>query len=390
MKRPTKIALYIPALETGGIERSLVNTANLLSESNHSVIVITSKFSDVVSTKLKDDIEVIDLQSDEQKASTPLLKWLFQDRSLKAINTIWMTRNVIRSYQPDVIIAFQSGTICALILNSLRTSRPKFVLRESNTPSLALRSNYFVILRIKKILKKWAYKNADQLIAISEGVARDMLANFSASPLKTRVIYNPTVNAELFTKKVDSLDDKSYRPDTTNFVAVGRLVYQKDHGTLLRAFREVVNRRSAHLTIIGDGEDRARLEKLVIDLKLGPYTTFLGAVKNAYPHIKTADIFVLSPRYEGLGNVFIEALALGTPVISTDCPSGPREILLDGEAGILTPVGDHSALAEAMMVYIDDEELRNKHLKFGLLNSIPRFTTEAARQSFDDLLVSLR
>jgi glycosyltransferase involved in cell wall biosynthesis len=384
----TKIALYIPALETGGIERSLINTANLLSELNHHVVLITYSFSDVVSTNIRGDIEVINLQKNRVTLTQTILAWFFLEKSVKALYTIWSAKNAIRTCKPDIIIAFQSGTILAFILRFLGDDRPKFVLRESNTPSLALRSHFIALKEIKVILKKWAYKRADRLIAISEGVAKDMRDNFAAEPSKICVIYNPTVSEHLLTYSRKQKNKELLKPDVVNLVSVGRLVYQKDQETLLRAFRELVDIRKAHLTIIGEGEDRAKLEKLAADLALVAHVTFLGKILDPYPVIRAADIFVLSPRFEGLGNVFIEALALGTPVISTDCPSGPREILMNGKAGLLAPVGDILALKNALLTYVDDTSLREEHLQYGALYSVPRFTTASVKRKFDNLLRS--
>jgi glycosyltransferase involved in cell wall biosynthesis len=378
----------MPALQTGGIERSLINTANLLCELNHHVVLITYSFSDVVSTNIRGDIEVINLQKTGVTRTRTVLAWFFLEKSVTALYTIWSAKKAIRTCKPDIIIAFQSGTILALILRLLGRDRPRFILRESNTPSLALRSHFIALKKIKTILKKWAYKRADRLIAISEGVASDMRDHFSAEPSKISVIYNPTVSDHLIAHSRRPKKKELLIPDVINLVSVGRLVYQKDQETLLRAFQKLVDVRKVHLTIIGEGEDRARLEKLTADLAIGTYVTFLGAILDPYPYIRAADIFVLSPRFEGLGNVFIEALALGTPVISTDCPSGPREILMNGKAGLLAPVGDILALKNALITYVDDLSLRDKHLQYGALYSVPRFTTASVKRNFDDLLSS--
>ena len=131
-------------------------------------------------------------------------------------------------------------------------------------------------------------------------------------------------------------------------VAAGRLVPQKDYPTMLRALKIIRQRHDARLMILGEGEQRPRLEGLVKELGLESYVSMPGIVKNPYAYMARADLFVMSSAWEALPTVLIEALALGAPVVSTDCVNGPREILQDGRYGALVPVGDVSALAEAV------------------------------------------
>jgi glycosyltransferase involved in cell wall biosynthesis len=129
----------------------------------------------------------------------------------------------------------------------------------------------------------------------------------------------------------------------------GRLTRQKDFATLLRAFALVLKRRPVRLLLLGDGPERKRLESLAAELGISAVVDFYGFVANPFPFIARSDLFVLSSAWEGFGNVLVEAMALGVPVVSTDCPSGPREILHDGTLGPLVAVADHTALAEAIL-----------------------------------------
>ena len=138
-------------------------------------------------------------------------------------------------------------------------------------------------------------------------------------------------------------------------LGVGRLTQAKDFPTLIRAFALVRKKRAARLMILGEGEERPKLEALVRELGLEREVTLPGFVDNPYKYMKRAAVFVLSSKWEGFGNVLVEAMALGTPVVSTDCPSGPAEILENGRWGRLVPVGDVYALAEAIIETLDEE-----------------------------------
>jgi glycosyltransferase involved in cell wall biosynthesis len=164
------------------------------------------------------------------------------------------------------------------------------------------------------------------------------------------VIYNPSVMAsEVLEKAKSPLDHPWFKPDQPPvLIAIGRLEQQKDYPTMIKAFAEVRQAQPARLLILGEGRDRISLEKLIKEYGLDQDVSLPGFVSNPYAYLSRADLFVLSSRWEGLPTVLIEALCCGTQVVSTDCPSGPREILKDGKYGRLTPVGDVGALAAAI------------------------------------------
>jgi glycosyltransferase involved in cell wall biosynthesis len=137
-------------------------------------------------------------------------------------------------------------------------------------------------------------------------------------------------------------------------MGVGRLTAQKDFSTLIRAFASLRTQRAARLMILGEGEERFQLEALVQELGLQADVALPGFIANPYKYLKWSTVFVLSSRWEGLGNVLIEAMAMGTSVVSTDCPNGPAEILESGRWGRLVPVGDVDALTKAMIATLDD------------------------------------
>jgi glycosyltransferase involved in cell wall biosynthesis len=213
-------------------------------------------------------------------------------------------------------------------------------------------------------------------VAVSAGVAEDLAQLVPAN--KTTVIYNPIIPANF-----QSMADEPIHlpwPERDGYsliLGVGRLEIQKDFPTLIEAFKRVSQNRSARLLILGDGTQRGHLEKQIERLELANLVALPGFVQNPYPYMQAADVFVLSSRHEGLSNTLVEAMATGTPVLSTDCPHSPREILEGGKYGILAPVGDPAALAEAILQTLDNPQspqlLMDRSMEFTAAKSAERY-----------------
>lgn len=190
-----------------------------------------------------------------------------------------------------------------------------------------------------------SYPFATQNVSVSKGAARDLETLGRLNEGAVQVIHNPVAAPRNAGAKAGWL-----RTTTHKILAVGSLRWQKDFPTLLRAFAHARNNGlDAELVILGEGPDRPRLEALIQKLGINDCARLLGYARNPGAYFEAADLFVLSSRSEGFGNVLVEALACGLPVIATDCPNGPREILQDGALGTLVPVGDTAALSQAML-----------------------------------------
>jgi glycosyltransferase involved in cell wall biosynthesis len=170
---------------------------------------------------------------------------------------------------------------------------------------------------------------------------------------------------------------------------VGRFVAQKRIDRLIQAFAAAVHRGlDANLILLGQGPLQHKLQRLADELGIKSRVFFAGFQPNPYPYIKAASALVMSSDYEGFGMVLLEAMALGTPVISTDCPSGPREILQDGRNGILTPVGDNEGMANAIVTLLREAALRRSYVNNGL-ERVEEFNPVRIVQQFEDLFLQL-
>jgi glycosyltransferase involved in cell wall biosynthesis len=223
------------------------------------------------------------------------------------------------------------------------------VINEQNQLSLeaphSSRRRHRLLPRLAKRFYPWA----DGIVAVSQGVVDDLVGSVGVASERIEVVHNPIVTPELREMAAAPLDHPWFRPGQPPVVvAVGRLSPQKDFGTLIRAMSRVRQTRPARLMILGEGRERARLESLIAELNLREAVELPGWVLNPYPFMVRSAAFVLSSRWEGLPSVLIEALYCGIPVVATDCPSGPFEILEGGKHGLLLPVGDVDALARGI------------------------------------------
>jgi glycosyltransferase involved in cell wall biosynthesis len=221
------------------------------------------------------------------------------------------------------------------------------------------------------LLPLWArffYRWADAVVAVSQGVADELVHYVRIPAEKVRVIYNPIVTPELFRKAEEPLEHPWFREgEPPVILGVGRLTKQKDFPTLIRAFALVRQQRPARLMILGEGEERPQLEALVKELGIAEDVSLPGFVQNPYPYMKKAAVFVLSSRWEGLPTVLIEAAALDVPVISTNCPSGPAEILAM-YSDQLVDVGDKDGMARAILKTLQSRRVERVNVEPYTLN----------------------
>lgn len=265
----------------------------------------------------------------------------------------------LRTVQPDLLLsAANHAHLPALAAKRMARSRVPLVLRLSNHLSGSARGGaglkrLWNSLRLGII--KHRYREADFAIAVCEDVRRDFLALVPYPRAQTAVVYNPIEIERIRRLAREEVPHPWFHPKETPIIlGAGRLSPQKDFATLIRALAVLKDRTPARLIILGRGKQKKALEKLVRKLALEDRVDLPGFTLNPWAYMARADVFVLSSRWEGLPGVLLEALTVGCPVVSTDCPGGAREILADGRYGPLVPVGDPKALAEAILQVLEN------------------------------------
>ena len=290
----------------------------------------------------------------------------------------------IRKERPAGIIAFQDHAnvvaICASAIAGLKTP---IILTVHNTWSKTLHTGTWKTHALAK-LAGFAYRKTGRLVAVSEGVADDLARQLHLDRDLVGVIYNPVVSPQLFEKAAQPVEDEWFtRYQGSWVIGIGRLTKQKDFANLIDAFSRARNEIDCKLLILGEGPDRPLLEQLIRRLGLEGDCLMPGFVDNPYKYLSRAKLFVLSSAWEGLPTVLIEALALGIPAISTDCESGPREILQGGRFGSLVPPSDPAALSAAIAKsFLHPRPCTN--------GAVTPFFASTATQQYQDLLESLR
>ena len=284
----------------------------------------------------------------------------------------------LRREQPDVILpALTPTNVLALIAKLIFWKDIRVVVRQDNTFSEEFDKGSFKerwVLRLLKLL----LPVADGIVSVSQGVTDDLRGLVPAASQKVTTIYNPVVWPVHNEKAMAPVEHPWFYDESIPVIlSVGRLAQQKDHSTLLRAFAQVVASRPVRLVILGDGLERQSLAALAERLSISCHIDMPGFRVNPFAYMSKSRVFVLSSRYEGLGIVLIEAMACGTPVVSTDCRSGPREILEDGKWGRLVPVGDWRAMADAIVETLDNpipsDQLISRASAFSADASIDRY-----------------
>lgn len=259
----------------------------------------------------------------------------------------------------------------ALLAHRLAGSRARLVFSSGTTISIDLATRG----AFERWVQRWSmgrlYPLAGQVIVTSQGVADDMAAYTGLARARIRVVPSPVVPESLFTADLPRPDHPWFGESGPPLIlSVGELCPRKDFETLLRGFALVRAARPCRLMILGRGGARAALLELAASLGIAQDVALPGFVPDPYAYMAHADLFAFTSRWEGLGFVIIEALAVGTPVVATDCPSGPAEILQDGRYGRLIGVGDHQALARAMIATLDaplpSEMLREAARPYGI------------------------
>jgi glycosyltransferase involved in cell wall biosynthesis len=325
-----RIALFFHDLGVGGAERVMLHLARGFVDRGFLVDLVLARAEGPLLVEVPSEARIFNLDT-----SNPLIMFT---RFIK----------YLRAEMPNTLLSpFEVTSVIAILAKKFYGVPTRVFVRISNQLSKRKRTKW------KKVIERWVvsrlYPSADGIVAVSRGVAEDLTSYAGISLERIRVIYNPVISEQLSQMAMEPVVHPFFTDDKLPVIlGVGRLTEQKDFSTLIRAFDMVRRQIPSRLIILGDGEERTALEDLVVTLELQDAVDLPGFMLNPFVFMKKASVFVLSSKWEGLPGVLIQALACNCPVVSTDCPSGPSEILNDGQYGHLVPVGDVDLMAKAM------------------------------------------
>jgi glycosyltransferase involved in cell wall biosynthesis len=330
-ERPLSLVVYLPDLSGGGAENLHVRLAPEFLSAGCSVTFLLAH------------------ESGELLRQVPVgcqIKSLGAERQIKALPKLI---RFLRQVRPDVLIAnTEHMNVISIVARCLARVPTRIIAIQHNTFSEQVKRRSLGF-RILPMLYRLVLPFADAIVAVSAGVADDLAKRVPLSRDVVSVVYNGVITAEFDERVSEQIRHPWFADGKPVILGMGRMVPQKDFVTLIRAFAAVERKCNGRLMILGNGPMQNELEQLVKSLGLLGRVEFPGYIDNPLPYLRHADLFVLSSRFEGFGNVIAEALACGTPVVSTDCPHGPAEILADGRYGDLVPVGNWDALGEAIL-----------------------------------------
>ena len=387
-------SLLVQDLGSGGAERVLVTLANALSAKGHQVDLLVCSNKGPLRQQVASAVKIIELNS------SPL--WIARLATLAANPSLFtaLLRPVLlpikpsltlphylhlaaylRKVQPEILIsALPPLNVESILARRLAKSSTRIAITEHGMPEDFLarkkwRNRYF------RDLMRATYPSADVIISVSEGIKQSLAMELCLPSDRIMTIYNPAVPDDVTAKANAPVDHPWLTPGQPPVVlAVGRLSREKDFPTLLRAFAKVRETRRVRLLVLGEAQkpkDRAELAELASHLGIQEDTQFIGFVENPFSYMSRSALLVVSSLHEGFGNVIVEAMACGCPVVSTDCPSGPSEILENGRYGRLVPVGDHLALANGVIATLDapppSQLLRDRASVFSSRRSVKRY-----------------
>ena len=322
------VILFMPSIQNGGVEKNLFIVANFLIKKLGKLSVITA--SKNYKKKFHNKIDLITPKSGFINKSS---------RRIKYFICLFLLFLEFKKNKEIIVFCFQASLYCILLCKILGIK----ILVRSNTSPSGWSQNSF-----KKFLYKKILSLADKIIVNSLKFKKQLKFNFN---LNAECIYNPLNVNEIKKLSKIKINEKFFNNKDLKILNIGRFTDQKDHLTLLKAINFLKNKIKLRLIIIGEGQNENIIKNYIINNKLEKIVKIKNFTKNPFPYIKKADLFILSSLYEGLPNVLLESLALNKFVISSNCPTGPSEILDNNKGGLLFKISDHEDLIKKILFF---------------------------------------
>ena len=344
-----RLILFMPSMEGGGVEKNIVIIANYLAKNLKNISLIT--FDKKFNKKFDKKIKIINSNYSSQKKYSKYFKYL--------ISLYLLIKEIIKT-KKTLVFCFQANMYC-IILSKIFNF--KIIVRSNSSPS-GWSNNYF-----KNLIFKILFKIPKFVIVNSYVFKKEIDKKFS---INSKVIYNPLNTITILQKSRKKTNLKFFNKNDLKLINIARFTDQKDHLTLLKAINKIKNKLKIKLLIIGYGSNEKMIKRYIYENSLKKIVKVINYQDNPYQYIKLSDCLVLTSLFEGLPNVLLEALALKKFVISTDCPTGPNEILLNGKYGFLFKIGDYNQLSTLILKYYKNKKLFYKKTIHGF-KSLNRF-----------------
>ena len=366
-----KIYFYLPNAESGGAENVIISLANEFSKKDYQVVLILGKAQGAFIYKIFHKVKIIEI------GNTSILKTAFKLYSL------------VSKEAPDILCVTKNHVNTVVALFTPFFKKTKVILREANTPSIEyLNSGLYgkIIMNISKI----TYRFSDKFIAVSNGVRDDMAGFYKLKKSSIQTIYNPVISEEFYKESNEKVSHTFFEEQKLNskvyiFVAVGRLMPQKDYPTMIESFNQAYSiNKNIRLIILG------RIEKYNLDYEivqnnintnqLDNVIDFVGFVSNPFKYLRKANCFIQTSLFEGLPGTLVQALGLKKDIIATNCKSGPEEILDFGKYGTLVEIGNINQISEQIINYSTGKQNRKADDMF-----IKQFTLDVSVNKYEQL-----
>ena len=374
-----KVIIFIPAIEKGGVERNAIWVANELASKKIQVDVVFVRAAKGQCEKFADGVAKVQMPLKKSKLLNQRINDAIYIR--KSFDKYLQTQNSDNT----IVIAFQSASVA---IDICRKNNVKIVCRLSNHPN-AVRYEKSLLRKISEWLKPYTYKKADAVIANSKRLSMDFEEKIGKTVI---TVYNPIDFDRIEQLKQGEIEKELVQEakeyEGKLLISIGRLAVQKDLETLIKGYASCKYYRESMLWIIGEGNEREKLQKIIEQLNMQEHIRLLGYQENVYKYLKYADLFIQTSLYEGCPNALIEAIAAGVPAIATNCLSGPEEVLVGGKGGDLVSIGNVEQLAERIDAFLENPNYLKEKLTVAKEN-LYRYSAENVSRQYMEILYKL-
>jgi len=334
-----RIAIFIHTFNAnGGIQNRRLQLADCISQRGYEVDIIVPHTNAPYPLSIPNKVHLHSLKARGER-----------ERIKMWTTIIPLAKYLKREKPPVLLVGPLMFALTALLAKKIAQSNTRIIISAHSSIASVFQNNMKLTSFVSKLILQYSYSRVHSIIAVSKGLRNEIINLCKIPEDCVKSIYNPIVSENLFKRALDTPEEELFYSDNIPIIlSVGRLTPQKDFPTLIKAFSLVFQEIPSKLVIIGEGPERGKCEKLIESLNLQDHVFLYGFRSNPYKYMSRAKVFVLSSIWEGFGNVLVEAMALGTPVISTNCPHGPSEILADGKYGMLVPMKNPAEMARSI------------------------------------------